>query len=88
MNKELTDLCIFISCRIEQNNIIPENTPHSVAAGIIYFVSQMCAININKQEVSSISKISEVTLNKCFKKLSVIKNELIPKCLIIKYNIR
>ena len=27
-------------------NLIPENTPHSISGGIIYFVSEMCNINI------------------------------------------
>ena len=40
LNKELTMVCKFVANKIEKNNIIPENTPHSVAAGIVYFVSQ------------------------------------------------
>ena len=38
MNNELTKLCEFIAIRIERNNMIPENTPHSIAAGIVYFI--------------------------------------------------
>ena len=36
--------------RIEKNNLIPENTPHSIAAGIIYFISDICNLNINKKK--------------------------------------
>jgi hypothetical protein len=32
---------LFISIKIERENIMPENNPHSIAAGIIYFVSQI-----------------------------------------------
>ena len=32
--------------KIEENNYIPENTPISVAAGIVYFVAQNCNLNI------------------------------------------
>ena len=32
--------------KIEVNNYIPENTPISVAAGIVYFVAQNCNLNI------------------------------------------
>ena len=55
--------------RIESQNLMPENTPHSVAAGIIYFISVICQLNISKKDIAIISEISEVTINKCYKKL-------------------
>jgi hypothetical protein len=33
------------------------------------------------------SEISEVTINKCFKKLEKIQDDLIPQKILIKYNI-
>jgi transcription initiation factor TFIIIB Brf1 subunit/transcription initiation factor TFIIB len=66
VNGELTKLSQFIALRIEKNNLIPENTPHSIAAGIIYFVSQICGLNISKKDVNKISETSEVTINKCY----------------------
>jgi transcription initiation factor TFIIB len=86
INNELTMLCKFIANKINKNNIIPENTPHSIAGGIIYFVSQVCNLNINKATINSISRISEVTINKCYKKLEIHKNELIPAVILKKYN--
>jgi transcription initiation factor TFIIIB Brf1 subunit/transcription initiation factor TFIIB len=53
-----------VALNIQVNNIIPENTPHSVAAGIVYFVSQSCNLNITKRDVNNCSEISEVTINK------------------------
>ena len=85
MNSELTKLCRFISVRIEKNNIMPENTPHSIASGIIYFVCMNCLLNITKKDIHNISEISEVTINKCFKKLETIRDKLIPKTIINKY---
>lgn len=87
INHELTKLCQFIAFRIEKNNLIPENTPNSVAAGIMYFVASMCKLNITKHDVRQISEISEVTINKCSKKLDAIKDQLIPECILKKYNI-
>ena len=87
MNNELTKLSKFIAIRIQNNNIIPENTPHSIAAGIIYFIAIVCNLNINKKDVSKISEISEVTINKCYKKLDLMKYKLLPKVIIDKYNI-
>lgn len=86
INAELTNVCKFIAKRIEKNNLIPENTPHSIAAGIVYFISNICNLNISKKSVSLISKISEVTINKCYKKLETIQGDLIPKVILEKYN--
>jgi transcription initiation factor TFIIIB Brf1 subunit/transcription initiation factor TFIIB len=86
INGELTKLCQFIALRIEKNNLIPENTPHSIAAGIIYFVSQVCGLTISKKDVNKISETSEVTINKCYKKLEGIKEQLIPKVILDKYS--
>ncbi len=85
LNKELTMVCKFVASKIEKNNLIPENTPHSVAAGIVYFVSQTCNLNVSKKNVNTVSEISEVTINKCYKKLDKIKHELIPGIIIKKY---
>jgi transcription initiation factor TFIIIB Brf1 subunit/transcription initiation factor TFIIB len=88
INPELTKLCNFISSKIEHNNSMPENTPPSIAAGIVYFVSQICKLNITKLSVKSVSEISEVTINKCYKKLEQLQDELIPPKIIIKYTIK
>jgi transcription initiation factor TFIIB len=85
INKELTKLCMFIAVRVEKNNLMPENTPHSVAAGIVYFIGNMCNLNMSKNDVKTISEISEVTINKCFKKLDSLKDTLIPSSIKNKY---
>ena len=87
INSELTKLCHFIAIQIEKINLMPENTPHSIAAGIVYFISQMCKLNVSKKDVKSISEISEVTINKCFKKLETKIGELIPAVILKKYGI-
>jgi transcription initiation factor TFIIIB Brf1 subunit/transcription initiation factor TFIIB len=85
MNNELTLLSKFIAKKVESQNIILDNTPHSIAAGIIYFVSQNCNLNISKNDIKQICGVSEVTINKCFKKMENIKAGLIPRCILDKY---
>ena len=85
INNELTLLSKFIAKKVESQNIILDNTPHSIAAGIIYFISQNCNLNISKNDVKQICGVSEVTINKCFKKLDLLKNNLIPSCILEKY---
>ena len=84
INKEQTMLCKFIASKVEKANIIQDNTPHSIAAGIIYFVCQAFNSNQTKGDISTVCKVSEVTISKCFRKLESIKNVLIPPCLIKK----
>jgi transcription initiation factor TFIIIB Brf1 subunit/transcription initiation factor TFIIB len=86
MNRELTLLAKFIASKIETNNIINDNTPPSIAAGIIYFISQICSQNITKSDIKQICGVSEVTINKCFKKLYAIKTDLVPNCILEKYS--
>ncbi len=85
INDELTKLCQFIAVTIEKQNLIPENTPHSIASGIIYFVSCICHLSITKKDVNRVSDMSEVTINKCYKKLYDMRDKLVPKMILAKY---
>jgi transcription initiation factor TFIIB len=85
INNELTKLCKFIATRIQASNLIPENTPHSIAAGIVFFVAHQCRLNISKRNVNTVSEISEVTINKCYKKLESMRDQLIPAAVLLKY---
>ena len=86
INAELTKLCKFISQKIQKNNMIPENTPNSIASGILYFVAQKCNLNVTKRSVHKVSDVSEVTINKCFKKLEEFQDQIIPQVILNKYN--
>jgi transcription initiation factor TFIIB len=85
INSELTRVCQFIAMKIEKTELMPENTPHSIAAGVVYFIAQICKLNISKRDVKNISEISEVTINKCFKKIEKLKDDLIPVVILKKY---
>jgi transcription initiation factor TFIIB len=89
INNELTKLCQFISMKIEKMNIMPENTPPSIAAGVVYFISQLCDLNISKKDVKTVSETSEVTINKCYKKIEKIAKDedIIPATILKKYNL-
>ena len=86
INSELTRVCQFIAMKIEKTELMPENTPHSIAAGVVYFIAQICKLNISKRDVKNISEISEVTINKCFKKIEKLKDDLIPVVILKKYS--
>ena len=85
MTTDMTMLAKFVATRLESNNTITDNTPHSIAAGIIYFISQNCNLSISKPEIKRVCGVSEVTINKCYKKMEVLKTQLIPACILKKY---
>ena len=85
MTTDMTMLAKFVATRLETSNTITDNTPHSIAAGIIYFISQNCNLSISKPEIKRVCGVSEVTINKCYKKMEVLKTQLIPACILKKY---
>lgn len=88
INQELTKLCQFVSKKIDSEGLMPENTPNSTAAGVVYYISQMCNLNISRKDVKNISNTSEVTINKCFKKIEKMTAKLLPQAIIKKYTIK
>lgn len=70
----------ILSKMCEELNLINDNTPPSMAAGCIYLYIRYKKIEIDKKQISEVCKISEVTINKCSKKLE--DNQ----CLINKLN--
>lgn len=87
-NKELTNLARFIAIYVEKTGLVPENTPHAVASGILYLIADVFRLNITKYDIFQVSNISEVTINKCYKKLIQHKEQLIPVVLLKKYRVR
>ena len=88
MNHELSLLSKFISIKLENDYIISDNTPQSSAAGITFFVAYVCGMSTTKNEIKTVCGVSEVTINKCFRKLMKIKDRIIPKCIIKKYVVK
>jgi transcription initiation factor TFIIIB Brf1 subunit/transcription initiation factor TFIIB len=86
INQELMMLSKFVTNKVEKNSIITDNIPHAIAAGIVYFIAHNCNLNISKPDIKAICGISEVTINKCFKKLEANKATLLPKSIIEKYS--
>lgn len=86
MNAEHINLCKFVCMKIQSNEFMPENNPQSIAAGVIFFVGQLCKLTFTKKDVRDVSNISEVTITKCYKKIDQIKTELIPPIILGKYS--
>jgi len=71
------DMIIKISNLCIKHKLIYDNTPPAMAAGCIYLYIKLKNLIINKKDLSINCKISEVTINKCYKKLE--NNEFLMK---------
>lgn len=77
----------LICKKVQKLPDISENTPPAIASGIIYLICYLCKLDITKKHISNICKISEVTINKCFKKLLIFVDLLFSDSLKKKFNI-
>ena len=78
-------LCHFIARKVEEGDIITDNNPQAIATGIILFVAMVCHQDISKKTIAKVCGVSDVTIMKCYNKLIALKTELVPKCLLDKY---
>ena len=84
-NEELILFAKFVAYKIEKDRLITDNTPQAIASGIIQFVNSICHCQIPKNDILQKCEISDVTLNKCFKKIQKLQHLLLPKDIAQKY---
>lgn len=63
----ITNLAVLI----DEKRIVPNNTASSIAAAVMYFVIDYYNLSLTKMDIAKASKISEVTIGKCYKNLKV-----------------
>jgi transcription initiation factor TFIIIB Brf1 subunit/transcription initiation factor TFIIB len=85
MSAEYVKLGMFIAKKIELGHLINDNAPDSIAAGIVYFLSQLCKLAYNKNDIKNICGVSEVTINKCYKKIDTMRDIVVPAVILQKY---
>lgn len=79
LNKnDIVDVCNYVIQKAEEYSIVSENAPPSIAAGCIYLISVHYKMNISKKDIAKACEISEVTINKCYKKLLKYKDYILP----------
>lgn len=71
------DICRAVVRRGDELSIIYENTPPSIAAGSIYLCNMEFGWGLTKQDLADACEISQVTINKCYKKLLGHKSALL-----------
>ena len=69
LNFQDMEACKTLATKIDELEIVSENSPTSVAAGIIYYYCVKKNIDINKKIIAIGCEVSEVTITKCYKRL-------------------
>lgn len=87
MDQHMRNLCMRIVKTADELSIVSENTPPSIAAGSIFLCSTICDWGISKKDLAEACEISQVTISKCFKKLSLYMQHLFPEALCKEYGI-
>ena len=75
---DIVDESMTIVHNADKYSIVSENAPPSIAAGSIYLCCVVNKYDITKRDISKACEISEVTINKCYKKLSMFIDYLLP----------
>lgn len=71
LNLDFADvqLCKELAQKLDELEIVSENSPTSVAAGAIYYYTLVNKIAVTKKQISDVCKVSEVTIMKAQKKI-------------------
>lgn len=70
LSKESTDLAVQIARNCCKLKIASDHNPHSIAAGSIMLMVNYKNIDIDKKQIASLFKTSEVTITKIYNKIS------------------
>ena len=85
--EDIMDTCMYVANKTSELGVVTENAPTSIAAACLYMVCQYAKPSIDKRLISSKCDISEVTVNKCYKKLYEYRGVVLPDEFIYKYTI-
>lgn len=76
-SNDIFNICKNVCEYIEKEDILIKHIPLSRTAGIIFFTCNCLNITVDKQLITNICNISEVTINKCHQKLLKISPQII-----------
>ena len=76
LDAEMHAMCIKIVKRIQEDRLMVENSPPSIVAGCIFLVTTLGKSSLCKKQIAETCGVSEVTVNKCFKKITSLKESL------------
>jgi len=76
LDEKIFEACSIILQYTEKKNYLDKHNPLSRITAIIFYIVDRLHIKINKFQIIKTCQVSEVTINKCYMKLVVYKEEL------------
>lgn len=70
LSDEIYEMCSQLCKIVESRGVMDTHISISRAAGIIYFVSNNCGVNVSREDILKHCDISQVTIGKCFNELT------------------
>ena len=74
IEQSVRDVCMNIVDKIHENCLMPENSPTSIVAGVLFLVNECMRLEKTKKEIATACGVSEVTIGKVYKKLSLLRD--------------
>jgi len=65
-SNDIVKILYLVYIRSLKINILKNSNPKSICSGLLFFISYIFKLNVNKKNIIKIIQISEVTLNKIF----------------------
>jgi transcription initiation factor TFIIB len=78
-NQDIAEICTHVVKKEEEYAFTSESAPQSIAAGCLYLVNIVMGLGRTKKDISLACDISEITINKCYKKLVEYREYLFPE---------
>jgi transcription initiation factor TFIIB len=82
LDQQFQDICKDVVQCVEMMDIASDNTPPSLAVGVICFCCDILKHGIDKKRIAQTCDISQITITKCCQKIELHKDEIIEKCMI------
>jgi len=74
MSYQDIQICKKFAKKLDDLEIVSENSPTSVAAGALFFYCMEHNIEFTKKQIADVCEVSEVTITKCYKRLQKFKD--------------
>jgi transcription initiation factor TFIIB len=78
MPQPAIDATRHVVAKAEELGVLCESTPPAVVAGAIQLVNVYRQLDIDKSAISEVCMVSPVTVSKCFKRLEMYRDRLLP----------
>ena len=69
LNYDDIQKCKDLACKLDELEVVSENSPTSVAAGAIYYFTTKKKLDVTKKQISDVCEVSEVTIMKTHKRI-------------------